>query len=59
MSEESSLFDRIGGHDKINVLIDRLYERILQDSLLAPFFADTPMDKLRAMQKEFFSVALV
>lgn len=58
MSQEDSLYQQIGGQEKINQLIDRFYERILQDDQLAPFFVETPMDKLRAMQKEFFAVAL-
>lgn len=58
MSEETSLYEQIGGQAKIDELIDMFYQRILVDDLLAPFFTDTPMDKLRGMQKEFFAVAL-
>lgn len=58
MSEETSLYEQIGGQATIDELIDQLYERILTDEMLAPFFVDIPMDKLRGMQKEFFAVAL-
>ena len=56
--KQESLFDRIGGEAGISGLIDAFYERVLADQELAPFFKDTDPEKLRAMQKEFFSEAL-
>ena len=39
-------------------LIDEFYDRVLVDPELKPFFKDTSVDKLRRMQREFFSAAL-
>ncbi len=55
---EMTLYERIGGESAIDRLIDTFYDRVLADSELAPFFAQTSMDKLRRMQKAFFSIAL-
>jgi truncated hemoglobin YjbI len=35
-----------------------MYERILADARLAPFFAAMPMDKQRRRMKEFLTIAL-
>lgn len=53
-----SLFDRIGGEKGIEALIGAFYDRVLADEVLRPFFENAPMDRLRTMQKEFFSEAL-
>lgn len=53
-----SLYERVGGEAGISCLVDAFYDRVLVDPALAPFFAHTPVEKLRAMQKEFFSEAL-
>lgn len=53
-----SLYDRLGGAPAIDGLIEAFYVRVLADPKLAPFFTDTPMERLRAMQKQFFSMAL-
>lgn len=42
----------------MDALIDAFYIRVLADPLLAGFFRDTPLERLRAMQKEFFAMAL-
>jgi len=53
-----TLYERIGGDAAIERLLVRFYERVLADPELAPFFADVAIEKLRAMQKLFFSAAL-
>lgn len=53
-----TLFERIGGEAGVAALVDAFYARVLADPELAPFFATTPMDKLRRMQREFFAAAL-
>jgi hemoglobin len=53
-----SLFDRLGGEVGVNRLVEEFYDRVLDDPELEPFFRATPMEKLRAMQLEFFSAAL-
>lgn len=58
MTEDTTLFDRIGGESAVEALVSDFYRRVLADPELAPYFADTPMEKLRAMQREFFAAAL-
>ncbi len=53
-----TLFERIGGKQGIQRLVQEFYLRVLADEELSLFFKDTPMEKLRSMQYEFFSAAL-
>ena len=53
-----TLYDRVGGETGISHLIDDFYGRVLSDAELGPFFAHTPMERLRHMQVEFFTSAL-
>lgn len=55
---EDNLWDRIGGQDGVDALLEAFYKRVLADPQLAPFFEHTPMERLRRMQREFFSTAL-
>ena len=55
---EKTLYERIGGKQAIDGLIDGFYTRVIEDGELAPFFKNTSIEKLRSMQKEFFTVAL-
>jgi len=57
-STQKSLYERVGGEIAVAMLIDRFYDRVLNDAQLEPFFKNVPMDKLREMQLEFFSAAL-
>ncbi len=57
MSEETSLYDRIGGEEGIRKLVDSFYGKVLDDAELKPYFEHAPMDKLLAMQREFFAMA--
>ena len=58
MSQTSSLYDRLGGDPGIESLVVAFYVRVLADPELAPFFRNTSIDKLHAMQHEFFAMAL-
>ena len=53
-----TLYERVGGEEAIADLIIEFYDRVLADPELKPFFKHTSMDKLRRMQREFFSAAL-
>lgn len=53
-----SLYQRVGGAGVISRLIDGLYARVLQDPELEPFFRQTSIDRLRAMQAAFLAAAL-
>lgn len=54
----AALYDRVGGEQAVANLVGQFYERVLGDPELEPFFRFTPMEKLRAMQMEFFAAAL-
>ena len=53
-----TLYDKIGGAPVVDQLVDRFYEKVLDDPLLSPFFRQTSMETLRRMQKVFLTVAL-
>ena len=55
---QPTLYDRIGGAEAVAELTDEFYSRVLDDEVLAPFFEHSSIDKLRLMQREFFSAAL-
>jgi len=53
-----SLYERIGGEPAVSELMSAFYDRVISDPELRPFFEGVSMDKLRRMQREFFSAAL-
>ncbi len=58
MSQTSpSLYERLGGEDMIATLIPAFYVRVLADPELGPFFRHSSLEKLHAMQREFFVMA--
>ncbi|MEM1440847.1 MAG: group 1 truncated hemoglobin [Verrucomicrobiota bacterium] len=57
MESQTTLFDRIGGAETISSLVDSFYQKVLADTELSNYFKNASMDKLLAMQKEFFSAA--
>lgn len=52
-----SLYERLGGAATVETLITAFYARVLADPELAPFFKHTPLEKLHAMQRQFFTMA--
>lgn len=56
--EPGTVYDRIGGHEAIEVAVDDFYVRVLADDELAGFFAGTNMNRLKGKQVEFFAAAL-
>jgi hemoglobin len=54
MSEES-LYTRLGGEEALSVVVDRFYDRVLDDKNLRPYFDDVSMEELREHQKEFLA----
>ena len=53
-----TLYEQIGGEETIDRLISSFYRHVLADSILAPFFVNSSIEKLEKIQKSFFSVAL-
>jgi len=54
----STIYDRIGGAEALETVVDDFYRRVLADPELAGFFAGTNMNRLKGRQVEFFSAAL-
>ena len=54
MSEEPSIYERIGGEEGIEGLLDEFYTRVTSDSVLKSYFIDVSMERVRKMQKMFF-----
>lgn len=57
-SPEPTLYERVGGANAVDEMIDSFYLRVLADSELRPFFDGVSLERLRRMQKEFFAAAL-
>lgn len=53
MSEASTLYDRLGGNDAIEAVVDAFYDRVLADEQLARHFEGTDVDDLRGHQRAF------
>jgi hemoglobin len=53
-----TLYERIGGHDALEVVVEDFYCRVLDDDHLSGFFAGTNMNRLKGKQVEFFAAAL-
>jgi hemoglobin len=56
--DDQSLYARIGGRFAVAAAVDGLYERILDDPDLAPYFADVGIEQLKAHQRTFITSAL-
>ena len=54
----NTLYEQIGGHDKIQEMVTAFYRRVLGDPLLAGFFDKVDIEKLKRMQISFFTIAL-
>src|SRR5579875_1863679 len=53
-----SIYDRIGGHEALEVVVEDFYARVLADDELSSFFAATNMNRLKGKQAEFLAAAL-
>lgn len=58
MEPTPSLFERIGGEAGLEKTVTRLYQRVLADPKLSPYFKDTSMERQRNMQRAFMRAAL-
>jgi methyl-accepting chemotaxis protein len=57
-TKKGTLFERIGGKPAIAATVEQFYERVLADEDLKPFFKNTDVPSLKAMQEKFFTAAL-
>jgi hemoglobin len=53
-----TLYDKLGGENYIEKIVDDFYKYILADNSINHFFANTVMDKQRRHQTAFISYAL-
>ena len=58
MSGDLPLYEQIGGRDALETVVEDLYERILADDLLSPFFVDTDLHRVKDRQVAFFATLL-
>jgi hemoglobin len=56
--EPATIYDRIGGYEAIEVVVEDFYVRVLADDRLSGFFTGTNMNRLKGKQVEFFAAAL-
>jgi hemoglobin len=54
----ASLYEMIGGHDALEVVVEDFYCRVLDDDHLAGFYAGSNMKCVKARQVEFLSSVL-
>ena len=55
---EPPIYDRIGGWEALETVVEDFYVRVLADEELRPFFAGINMSRLKGRQVEFFAAAL-
>lgn len=53
----STLFQKIGGDESVNVAVDIFYRKVLQDDRIKHFFTDVDMDEQIQKQKAFLTFA--
>lgn len=58
LSALSSLYDRVGGHEALEAVVDDFYNRVLADDQLSGFFAGTNMNRMKGKTTEFLAAAL-
>lgn len=56
--DKNSLYSRIGGKAAVMAAVDKMYDKILTDPVLKPFFAGLKMADLRRSQTAFMVTAL-
>jgi hemoglobin len=55
---DDKFLERIGGVEAVAEIVRDMYELVLQDSELSPFFVNVDMQRLQSMQFEFIASAL-
>lgn len=55
---QTTLYERIGGEAAVNAAVDLFYDIMLADERVKHFFANTDMNRQRAHQKNFVTIAL-
>jgi hemoglobin len=50
-----TLYERVGGEQAVSAVVESLYERVLADALLAPFFITARMESVKLHQRLFLT----
>jgi len=53
----SSLYEKLGGKEAVDIAVDKFYDKVLKDDRVNYFFANTDMKKQKAHQKAFMTYA--
>jgi hemoglobin len=53
----TGLFESLGGAGAVDVVVDTFYRKVLLDDRISHFFEDIDMDRQRAKQKSFLTMA--
>ena len=54
----ASVYEQIGGKPAVSAAVDGLYERLLADPVIAPYFAGTDMNRQKHHMRAFMAAAL-
>ena len=54
----ASVFEQIGGKPAVSAAVEGLYERLLADPAIAPYFAGTDMERQKRHMRAFMALAL-
>jgi hemoglobin len=54
---DQSLYEQIGGESAVSATVLKLYDKLLDDDELAPFFENMDVDRLRLSQSTFVTAA--
>ncbi|NJN90398.1 MAG: group 1 truncated hemoglobin [Leptolyngbyaceae cyanobacterium SL_5_14] len=53
----TTLFEKLGGKDTVDLAVDRFYERVLNDERIRHFFENVDMNRQQGHQKAFLTYA--
>ena len=53
-----SLFERMGGQNTVDILIDKFFDKVLDDQRVSTFFEGVDTERLRNKQKSYWAFAL-
>ncbi|MEZ5351459.1 MAG: group 1 truncated hemoglobin [Bryobacteraceae bacterium] len=56
-SSNASLFEQLGGQPSVEAAVDNFYRKVLVDDRVSSFFDDVDMERQRAKQKAFLTMA--
>ncbi len=54
---QTTLFEQLGGAGAVDAAVDIFYRKVLADDRISRFFDDVDMDRQRAKQKAFLTMA--